>query len=160
MSKLINDLIKEAPMMGEDAACRSRILLVDHEDWVREFLTSVIKLCGLKEFKLVNSVDEALEAIDVCPYDLIITDHKQPHHQRLIEHVRAHHPTTRFIVMVQQRAQIQHVVYYEQVDIVYKPLSLDETVRKIRHALRQKQLHQAEEEFRRLKQEALKIFLS
>ncbi len=38
--------------------------------------------------------------------------------------------------MVQQRAQVQQVVYYEQVDIVYKPLSLDETVRKIRHALR------------------------
>jgi DNA-binding response OmpR family regulator len=45
------------------------------------------------------------------------------------------------------------------VDIVFKPLSLDETVRKIRHALRQKQLHQAEEDFRRLKQEALRFFL-
>ena len=33
--------------------------------------------------------------------------------------------------MVQRRAQVQHVVYYEQVDIVFKPLSLDETVRKI-----------------------------
>ncbi len=147
-------------MKGEDTACRSRILVVDQEDWVREFLTSVIKLCGYEEFKLANSIDEAMEAVDVCPYDLIMIDFRQPHHQRLIEHVRSHHPGTRFIVMVQQRAQTQHLLYYEQVDIVYKPLSLDETVRKIRHAIRQTQLHQAEEEFRRLKQEALRIFLS
>ncbi len=147
-------------MMDEDTTCRSRILVVDQETWAREFLTSVIKLCGYEEFKLANSIDEALEAVDACPYDLIIIDLRQPHHQRLIEHVRSHQPGTRFIIMVQQRAQVQHVVYYEQVDIIYKPLSLDETVRKIRHAIRQKQLHQAEEEFRRLKQEALKIFLS
>jgi DNA-binding NtrC family response regulator len=146
--------------MGEDTLCRSRILVVDQEDWVREFLSSVIRLCGYEDFKMVNSVAEAMETLDLCPYDLIITDLKQPHHQRLIDHVRSHHPSTRFIIMVQQRAQVQHMVYYEQVDIVYKPLSLDETVRKIRHALRQKQLRQAEEEFRRLKQEALKIFLS
>jgi len=147
-------------MMAEDTVCRSRILVVDQEDWVREFLSSVIKLCGYEEFTLVNSVPEALEAIDQCPYDLIIIDLKQPQNQRLMEHVRSHHPGTRFIIMMQQRAQVQHVVYYEQVDIVFKPLSLDETVRKIRHALRQRQLRQAEEEFRRLKQEALRIFLS
>jgi two-component system, OmpR family, response regulator len=146
-------------MMGEDRACQSRILVVDQENWVQEFLTSVIKLCGYEEFKLANSIDEALEAVEECPYDLIIIDHKQPDHQRLIEHVRSHNPGTRFLIMVQQRAQVHHVVYYEQVDIVYKPLGLDETVRKIRYALRQKQLQQAEEEFRRLKQEALKIFL-
>jgi DNA-binding NtrC family response regulator len=45
------------------------------------------------------------------------------------------------------------------VDIVYKPLNLDEIIRKIRHALHQKQLRRAEEELRRLKQEALRLFL-
>ena len=43
-------------MMAEETACQSRILVVDQEDWVREFLTSVIKLCGYEGFKLVNSV--------------------------------------------------------------------------------------------------------
>ncbi len=33
-------------MMDEDTTCRSRILVVDQETWAREFLTSVIKLCG------------------------------------------------------------------------------------------------------------------
>ena len=134
--------------------------MVDAEAWVREFLASVIKLCGYEDFTLVTSVIEALEAIAQCPFDLIITDLKQPQHQRLMEVVHTQHPGTRLIIMVQQRAQVQHVVYYEQVDIVFKPLSLDETVRKIRHALRQRQLRQAEDEFRRLKQEALRMFLS
>jgi DNA-binding NtrC family response regulator len=147
-------------MMAEETICRSRILVVDGENWVQEFLASVIKLCGYEEFTLVNSVTEALEAIEQCPYDLIITDLKQPQHQRLMEVVQAQHPGTRFIIMVQQRAQVQHMIYYEQVDIVFKPLGLDETVRKIRHALRQRQLRQAEDEFRRLKQEALRMFLS
>ncbi len=147
-------------MMGEETTCRSRILVVDRENWVREFLSSVIKLCGFEEFKLATTVDEALEDVEACPYDLIIVDYRQPQHQRLIEHVRSHYPGTRFIVMAQQRAQVQYVFYYEQVDIVIKPLSLDEIARKIRYAIRQKQLRQAEEEFRRLKQEALRLFLS
>ncbi len=146
-------------MVTEDNLCRSRILVVDPEEWVRQFLSSVIKLCGYEEYLLAHTVAEALEAIERCPFDLIITDHKQPQYQRLLEHVHAHHPSTRLIIMIQHRAQVQHVVYYEQVDIVFKPLSLDETVRKIRHALRQRQLRQAEEEFRRLKQEALRLFL-
>ena len=122
-------------MMAEDTICRSRILVVDAEAWVQEFLASVIKLCGYEEFTMVNSVTEALEAIEQCPYDLIITDLKQPQHQHLMEVVHAQHPGTRFIIMVQQRAQVPHMIYYEQVDIVFKPLGLDETVRKIRHAL-------------------------
>jgi DNA-binding NtrC family response regulator len=146
--------------MPEDTVCQARILVVDQEQWVREFLSSVIKLCGYEGSKLVNSEPEALEALEQCPYDLIITDPKQLHYQRFLDQVRSRHPGTRFLIMVQQRAQTQHLVYYEQVDIIFKPLSLDETVRKIRHALRQKQLHQAEEDFRRLKQEALRLFLS
>jgi DNA-binding NtrC family response regulator len=146
-------------MVTEDTLCRGRILVVDPEQWVQDFFSSVIKLLGFAEFTLANSVPEALEAIEKCPFDLIITDLKQPQYQRLLEHVHSHYPGTRLIIMIQQRAQVQHVVYYDQVDIVYKPLSLDETVRKIRYALRQKQLRQAEEQLRRLKQEALRLFL-
>ena len=146
-------------MMTEDTLCRGRILVVDPEQWVQDFFSSVIKLLGFAEFTLANSVPEAMEAIEKCSFDLIITDLKQPQYQRLLEYVHSHYPGIRLIVMIQQRAQLQHMAYYEQVDIVYKPLSLDETVRKIRYALRQKQLRQAEEQIRRLKQEALRLFL-
>ncbi len=146
--------------MGEGApSCQARILVVDQEQWCQDFLSSVIKLLG-DEYKLVNSVAEALAALDECPYDLVIADQKQPDSLRLLENARARHPATRFIVMLQRRTvQMEHVFYLEQVDVVYKPLAMDEIIRKIRHALHQKQLRQAEEEFKRLKQEALRLFL-
>ncbi len=138
---------------------QGRILVVDQEEWCREFLASVIKLLGIEEATLVNTVPEALSALEEGPFDLVITDHRQPDYQALIENARLRHPATRFIVMLQQRTLSNQFFYLEQVDIVYKPLCLDEIARKIRHAMRQKHLRQAEEEFRRLKQESFRIFL-
>ena len=146
-------------MKVRESSCQARILVVDQEDWCRQFLSSVIKLCGFEDFKLVDSVAEALAAMDECSFDLVIADHKEPDYQRLLENTRSRYPATRFIIMMQRRTQAHHMLYLEQVDIVYKPLSLDEIIRKIRHALHQNQLRQAEEEFRRLKQEALRLFL-
>jgi hypothetical protein len=45
----------------------------------------------------------------------------------------------------------------EQVEVVIKPLSLDEIARKIRMAMLQKHRSQVEEDFRRLRQEAFRI---
>jgi len=143
-------------MIARGRTYRGHILVVDQEDWCREFLSSVIKLIG-QEFKLVTSVAEALEALKESAFDLVITDLKLPEHRRLLDDVRSRYPATRFLIMVHQRAQMQNLMYLEQVDIVFKPLSLDEVVRKIRHAIHQKQLRQAEEEIRRLKQEAFRI---
>jgi DNA-binding NtrC family response regulator len=131
---------------------------VDQEEWCREFLASVIKLLGFEEVTLVNTVPEALAALEESIFDLVITDHRQPDCQQLLENARLRHPATRFIVMLHQRTPSQFF-YLEQVDIVYKPLCLDEIARKIRHAMHQKTLRQAEEELRRLKQEALRLFL-
>jgi DNA-binding NtrC family response regulator len=146
-------------MAKRESECRSRILVVDQEQWCREFLSSVIKLLGFEEFRLVDTVPEAIEALEQCPYDLVITDLRQQGYQRLLENARTHHPETRFIIMMPRRMQTQ-VIYYEQVDIVYKPLAMDEIIAKIRHALRQRQLQQAERDFQRLKKEALRLFLS
>jgi len=147
-------------MRERERSCEARILVVDQEQWCREFLSSVIKLLGFVKFRLADTVTEALDALEECPYDLVITDLKQPGYQRLVENARQRHPATRFIIMMPRRVVQTQIVYYEQVDIVYKPLSMDEIIRKIRNALRQRQLRQAEEDFRRLKQEALRIFLS
>lgn len=147
-------------MSDQDRTCRARILVVDQEQWCRDFLSAVIKLLGYDEFRLANTVTEALEAMEECSYDLVITDQKQPGNQRLLENVHARHPATRFIVMAHPRVQIQQIFYYEQVEVVYKPLRMDEIIRKIRHALHQQQVRKAEEEIRRLKQEALRLFLA
>jgi DNA-binding NtrC family response regulator len=146
-------------MHDQEKGSQTRILVVDQEEWCRAFLSSVIKLLGLEDCTLVNTVAEAMAALDETPFDLVITDHRQPDYQRLLESARLRHPGTRFIVMMQQRTQTHQLFYMEQVDIVYKPLCLDEMARKIKNAIHQKQLRKAEEELRRLKQSALRIFL-
>ena len=146
-------------MHDQEKGSQGRILVVDQEEWCRAFLSSVIKLLGIEDFKLVNTVPEALSALEESPFDLVITDHRQPDYQLLLENARLRHPATRFIVMLHQRTQSHQFFYLEQVDIVYKPLVLDEIARKIRHAMHQKHLRQAEEELRRMKQEAFRIFL-
>ncbi len=146
-------------MKDQERGSQGRILVVDQEEWCRSFLSSVIKLLGFEDYTLVNTVAEALAALEENPFDLVITDQRQPEHQRLLENARLRHPGIRFIVMLHQRSYSQQMVYLEQVDIVYKPLSLDEISRKIRHAIHQKHLHQAEEDIKRMKQEALRMFL-
>jgi DNA-binding NtrC family response regulator len=146
-------------MKDQERGSQGRILVVDQEEWCRSFLSSVIKLLGFEDCTLVNTVAEALAALEENPFDLVITDQRQPEYQRLLDNARLRHPGIRFIVMLQQRSHSHQMVYLEQVDIVYKPLSLDEISRKIRHAIHQKQLQQAEEEIKRMKQEALRMFL-
>jgi DNA-binding NtrC family response regulator len=144
-------------MTDQERGSQARILVVDPEEWCRSFLSSVIKLLGFQTLKMVNNVAEALAALDEGPFDLVITDQRQPDYQRLLESARLRQPDIRFIVMMHQRTQ--QVVYVEYVDIVYKPLSLDEISRKIQHAIRQKRLRQAEEELKRMRHQALRMFL-
>jgi DNA-binding NtrC family response regulator len=146
-------------MKNRESAGQARILVVDRDDWCREFLSAVMKLLGFDDFRLVNSVAEALDALQECTFDLLITDLKFPDYRRLLEDARHRNPTIRFILMMQQRGSTQHPVYLEQVDIVYKPLSLDDIVRKIRYAIHQKNLRRAEEELRRLKQETFRLLV-
>jgi len=146
-------------MHDQERCSQGRILVVDQEEWCRAFLSSVIKLLGFVDCKLVNTVPEALAALEEGPFDLVITDHRQPDHQQLLESARLRHPATRFIVMLHQRNLSSQVVYFEQVDIVYKPLSMDEITRKIRHAIHQKNLRQTEQELKRMRQEAFRLFL-
>ena len=133
-------------MKGNLGERRVRILVVDPEDWCRDFLTSVMRLCGLQEFKMVASAAEALAALEESAFDLLIADHHLAEQQRLLESFRHRNPSMRFIVMLQRRSQTHGLVYLEHTDYVYKPLCLDEIVRKIRDAVHQKNLQRAEEE--------------
>ena len=80
-------------MLGQERGCQGRILVVDQEEWCRAFLSSVIKLLGIEDFKLVNTVAEALAALEENPFDLIITDHRQPDCQLL--HRKCPSPSSR-----------------------------------------------------------------
>ncbi len=138
---------------------RGRVLVVDQDDWCREFLSSVFKLAGIEEFTLVATVAEALKVLEESGFDLVMTDIRIQDHHRLLDDLRQRDPNIRFIFMAYQHAPTQQFHYHEQVDIVFKPLCLDEIIRKIRNAIHQKHLRQMEEEIRRLKQEAFRMLL-
>jgi|UniRef100_A0A7V6A525 DNA-binding NtrC family response regulator len=136
---------------------RGRILVVDQDDWCREFLSQVIKLCGIGEFHLARSAEEASSLLEQLPFDLLITDLNLPQYHQMLEDIRQRFPGMRLIVMIHQRSQMQHVLQLDQVEIVIKPLSLDEMARKIREIFHSKHRLKIEEEILRLKREAFRI---
>jgi DNA-binding NtrC family response regulator len=136
---------------------RGRILVVDQDEWCREFLSQVIKLWGFGEYSLATTVDEALDFLEKLSFDLLIADLNLPQYRRLLEDCRQRFPSMRLILMLQQRSQMYQVINLEQIEIVVKPLSLDEMARKIREAIHYKHRLRVEEEILRLKQEAFRI---
>ena len=132
---------------------RGRILVVDQDDWCREFLSQVIKLGGFGEFFLASSVEEAEALVEKHSFDLLITDLNLPQAQQLLDDIRQRFPKTRLILMLHRRSQVHQIIHLEQLEIVIKPLSLDEMARKIREAIQAKQRVKAEETYRRLKRE-------
>jgi CheY-like chemotaxis protein len=92
-------------MKDQERGSQGRILVVDQEEWCRSFLSSVIKLLGFEDCTLVNTVAEALAALEENPFDLVITDQRQPEYQRLLDNARLRHPGIRFIVMLQHPAR-------------------------------------------------------
>jgi DNA-binding NtrC family response regulator len=139
------------------APCRGRILVVDQDDWCREFLSQVIKLWGFGEYHLATSVEEANSLLERLSFDLLITDLNLPQYHQMLEDIRQRFPGMRLIVMVHQRSQLRHILYLEQMEIVIKPLSLDEMARKIREAILSKQRHKVEEDILRLKHGAFRL---
>jgi DNA-binding NtrC family response regulator len=130
---------------------------VDQDDWCREFLSQVIKLWGFGEYHLASSVEEARDFLERLSFDLLITDLNLPQYHQLLEEIRQSSPGTRLIVMLHQRSQLNQILHLEPMEIVIKPLSLDEMARKIREAILSKQRHKVEEEILHLKFKAFRF---
>ena len=136
---------------------QGRILVVDQDDWCREFLSQVIKLWGFGEYSLASSVDEAWTLLEKLSFDLLITDPNLPQYQQLLEDIRQRFPGMRLIIMLNRRSQLHRILHLEHMEIVIKPLSLDEMARKIREAILSKHRHKVEEEILRLKHGAFRF---
>ena len=143
--------------MTNSGQCRGRILVVDQDDWCREFLSQVIKLWDFGEYRLATSVEEANAFLEQLSFDVLITDLNLPQYHQMIEDIRQRFPGMRLIGMLHQRSQLRNVLHLEQMEIVIKPLSLDEMARKIREAILSKQRHKVEEDILRLKQDAFRF---
>ncbi|MFW6127339.1 MAG: response regulator [Thermodesulfobacteriota bacterium] len=136
---------------------RGRILVVDQDDWCREFLSQVIKLGDFGEFYLASSVEEAEALSEKLSFDLLIIDPNLPQCQQWLDDMRQRFPGLRFIIMLQQRGQIQQIYHLEHLEIVIKPLGLDEMARKIREAIQAKHRIRTEETIIRLKMETFRF---
>jgi DNA-binding NtrC family response regulator len=143
--------------MTNTAQCRGRILVVDQDDWCREFLSQVIKLWDFGEYRLATSVEEANAFLEQLSFDVLITDLNLPQYHQMIEDIRQRFPGMRLIGMLHQRSQLRNVLHLEQMEIVIKPLSLDEMARKIREAILSKQRHKVEEDIQRLKHDGFRF---
>jgi len=143
--------------MTNTGQCRGRILVVDQDDWCREFLSQVIKLWDFGEYRLATSVEEANAFLEQLSFDVLITDLNLPQYHQMIEDIRQRFPGMRLIGMLHQRSQLRNVLHLEQMEIVIKPLSLDEMARKIREAILSKQRHKVEEDIQRLKHDAFRF---
>jgi len=143
--------------MTNSGQCRGRILVVDQDDWCREFLSQVIKLWDFGEYRLATSVEEANAFLEQLSFDVLITDLNLPQYHQMIEDIRQRFPGMRLIGMLHQRSQLRNVLYLEQMEIVIKPLSLDEMARKIREAILSKQRHKVEEDIQRLKHDGFRF---
>ena len=143
--------------MTNTVQCRGRILVVDQDDWCREFLSQVIKLWDFGEYRLATSVEEANAFLEQLSFDVLITDLNLPQYHQMIQDIRQRFPGMRLIGMLHQRSQLRNVLYLEQMEIVIKPLSLDEMARKIREAILSKQRHKVEEDIQRLKHDGFRF---
>lgn len=144
-------------MDSRNPQIRGRILVVDSDDWCRDFLAQVFKLLGIQEFRLASSIPEASEIIQTEKFDLVITDLNHPEAQKLIENIKERFPGVRIIMML-NRVQSFSYSYFEQTEVVVKPLRLDEMVRKIQEAFLQRHRLQVEDKVRRFKQELSRFF--
>ncbi|MBM4284642.1 MAG: response regulator [Deltaproteobacteria bacterium] len=140
-----------------EGGSQGRILVVDPDDWCREFLSQVIKLLGFPGFRLATTVDEAFAILEEISFDLLITDLNLVEFQRLLENCHRRFPSMRFILMAHRRTPFQPWAFQDRMEIVLKPLSLDEMTRKIREAVHYTHRIQVEEAFRRWKQEAFRL---
>jgi CheY-like chemotaxis protein/predicted regulator of Ras-like GTPase activity (Roadblock/LC7/MglB family) len=126
--------------MVESMTADKRVLIVDDEEKVVFFLRESLEELG-RDFTIgtAGSAEEALEKIEIHPYDLVISDLRMPGADglQLLERVKQSHPHTRFILMTaygsdEVEAKAKGLEVY---DYITKPFHVSDLLRVTRHAL-------------------------
>ncbi|OPX20496.1 MAG: hypothetical protein BZ151_03525 [Desulfobacca sp. 4484_104] len=137
---------------------RKRILVVDQDGTIREFLANIIKLLGCDSL-LAESVEEARRTLEEQAFDLLITDPQLPECRKLIENCLQRLPNLRAIFMVQHRQVMAEAFHLSNTRFIPKPFNFDDMINTIRQAMRDKHLQEMEAEFRRLRRETFRILI-
>jgi CheY-like chemotaxis protein len=116
----------------------ARVLVVDDEDPVREFVTRALVHAGCS-VEAVEDGGRALEALARDPYDLIVTDIVMPGVDgiELALKVAKDYPATAILMMTGYAAERQRAYGLEQLihRVITKPFSLKQIVDAAREAL-------------------------
>ncbi|HEX7676149.1 MAG TPA: sigma-54 dependent transcriptional regulator [Bdellovibrio sp.] len=137
---------------------KSRILVVDDEESIREFLEIMLKKEGY-EVTLAEDGQKAKDLLTKKTFDMIISDLQMPHVTgiELLKHVKETYPDTVFMLITafgttETAVEAMKMGAY---DYLTKPFKIDEVRMNIQNALRSRNL---EVENRTLKKELVKEY--
>lgn len=137
---------------------KSRILVVDDEESIREFLEIMLKKEGY-EVTLAEDGQKAKDLLTKKTFDMIISDLQMPHVTgiELLKHVKESYPDTVFMLITafgttETAVEAMKMGAY---DYLTKPFKIDEVRLNIHNALRSRNL---EVENRSLKKELVKEY--
>ena len=137
-------------------SAKIKILVVDDEQSIREFLEIMLKKEGY-EVLCAPDGEKAIELIDQKHFDLVMCDLKMPKADgmQVLQHIRNFHPNKLFIMMTafattESAIEAMKLGAY---DYLLKPFKIDEVRINLKQALRS---HHLEEENRLLRQELKK----
>lgn len=137
---------------------KSRILVVDDEESIREFLEIMLKKEGY-EVTTAEDGQKAQEILTKKSFDMVISDMQMPHVTgiELLKHVKDNYPDVVFMMITafgttETAVEAMKMGAY---DYVTKPFKIDEVRLNIHNALRSKNL---ETEVRVLKKELVKEY--
>lgn len=121
------------------------ILIVDDEDTTRNLCRDVVSDAGLRT-RTASTTDQALEILDQCPIDLVITDLRVPQvgGLELLKRIRETYPQTAVIVLTQY-GTIESAVEATRMgaaDYVTKPFHVPELRSKIDRVVRSLEIDQ------------------
>ncbi len=126
----------------EGGPLESRVLVVDDERNIREFLSIVLTQKAGFEVELAETGEEALQKIEGKRFDLVLTDWKMPRMDGLqlvieLAHSKPEVPT----VVMTGYGSIDSAVEamkHGASDYVTKPFDVDEMIERLRNVLREK----------------------
>jgi len=122
----------------------ARILIVDDEGSMREFLTIALTRMG-HDAEAVESAEKALTACEKTSYDVVLTDIKMPDGMNgveLLEHLKEADPHLQVILMTAY-ASVETAVQAVQLgasDYIMKPFKVDEIKVRVEKAIEQRRL--------------------
>jgi two-component system response regulator PilR (NtrC family) len=129
-------------MMKSNTSTKTRILIVDDEPSMREFLEIMLE----KEGYEVTAASNGLEAIKQCkrtPFDLVITDIKMPkvNGMEVLHKIRELNPNTR-VIMITAFANLEGAIESMKegaYDYITKPFKIEDIKLAIENALKSKE---------------------